>query len=499
MNNQPLRYRIAHNSIIIALGDWTNRLIGLVSMIVLARLLNPEDFGIASATAAAVIFLRALTYIGLRQYLIQKDVLEQDDINTAWTTLLLYSLIATTILFTFSTEISIFFNEPRLDLPIKVLAFVPLIDAFKSIGLALKARELNYKTETKLGVITKALSFLVTLGAAIILKNYWALIIGELTAVITTVFFSHIMAPYKRSLSLSRYFLQWHFVKWMYAQGILNLIREKIDTLLVTRYLGVTAGGQYAMAIRLSDLTVSNFMRPMGSTLFSAFSIMKKDHNALSKSMLEALSIVLFITLPILIWVSIASTPLVTVLLGPNWLHITPIIPIITAMFCLMQIMGLLNNILIIKDHQKYSVQISAATILLFITSIILSTDNIDIERFAILRTLTIGASVVALFIVAIRILGLTLNTTLSNLTSSPISAAISLIISLPSLGAISEFIKSPVAHLILSIPLVTLTYLTPFYIIRRITKKQCHELNFLHDLLIPYLRNTLKRILKLI
>ena len=73
------------SSFLILFVRGVQRSIGLISMLVLARLLTPEDFGVVAIASVVVFFFDVLTESGSRQYLIQKDEICEDDIHTAWT------------------------------------------------------------------------------------------------------------------------------------------------------------------------------------------------------------------------------------------------------------------------------------------------------------------------------------------------------------------------------------------------------------------------------
>lgn len=486
MNKQPLRQRVARNSLIVAAGDWALRLISVVSMVILARILSPSDFGLAAAAAAIVVFLKALTSVGQVQYLVQKTELEQADLDTAWSARLLYSLIATGLILGFTHKISGFFNEPRLVPILYILAWIPVLDALRSLGPALLQRELDFSVNTRISLVSKLVSFITTVSAAIYLQNYWALIIGEIASALSVLVTSHLYAPQKVSLSLSRYGLQWHFVKWMYIQGVFNLIREKVDTLLVTRYLGVATGGHYAMSIRLGDLAVNNFMRPLGATLYAGFAKVKSDPRALRASSLEAATIMLFIITPIFVWVSMAAHPLVLLVLGEKWTDIVPIIPIVTAMFCMMQFIGLLNTVLIITGKFKASTAASAVSIILFVATILAMAPDIHLERFAAARALTIGLSALLMTLTVMGHLGIGLPLLIRNLWKPVVAGLLSALAVLGMLVAMPALKNHVLLELLATGVVVLITYLAPFYLWRAFTGKSGQELDFIHKLLIP-------------
>ena len=101
---------------------WVSVGLGTLSTVILARLLLPDDFGLVATAAIVTGFFEVFSRLGTEQYLIHKQKLTDEEINTAWTIQLISKLIISILIFLSSYYVPVIFNEPRLGDIIKVLA-----------------------------------------------------------------------------------------------------------------------------------------------------------------------------------------------------------------------------------------------------------------------------------------------------------------------------------------------------------------------------------------
>ena len=118
---------------------WTDRLIGFISTLILARLLAPEDFGIIAMASLVISLTDVLFDLGVNIALIQNKSPTQDHYDTAWTLRLLQSILATAIVASVAPWAADYFKEPRITLVIQVLSLSFLLSAFENIGIPSQA------------------------------------------------------------------------------------------------------------------------------------------------------------------------------------------------------------------------------------------------------------------------------------------------------------------------------------------------------------------------
>ena len=88
------------------------RSLGLISLLILARLLTPEDFGLIALVSITVHFFDILSNVGSEQYIIQKQAVSEEDLNTAWTIDLLMKAALWLLLMLCAPLLAEFFEQP---------------------------------------------------------------------------------------------------------------------------------------------------------------------------------------------------------------------------------------------------------------------------------------------------------------------------------------------------------------------------------------------------
>jgi len=155
---------------------WMMRLFGLVSLIILARILTPTDFGIVALAMLIVGLLEILSWTAIDLALIQRQETTREHYDAAWTLQVLQGLLVAVLLIIFSPYAASFFDEPALTNVIYVLALKFFILGFQNIGVVDFRKDLKFAKEFNFHLYKQAFSFLTVVSLALILENYWALV-----------------------------------------------------------------------------------------------------------------------------------------------------------------------------------------------------------------------------------------------------------------------------------------------------------------------------------
>ena len=197
---------------------WFDRLVGLISTLILARLLAPEDFGIIAMASILVGLVNVVFDLGVNLVLIQNPAPTQEDYDTAWTLRLLQS-IASAILVAAAAPLGAeYFNEPRLTIVIQILALSFVVRALENIGIVNFQKDMEFGKDFQFVVARRILTFLVTMVAAWLLRSYWALVVGTLAGGLIGAALSYAMHPMRPHFGLTRFHeifgvSQWHMVR----------------------------------------------------------------------------------------------------------------------------------------------------------------------------------------------------------------------------------------------------------------------------------------------
>lgn len=314
-----IRQSMARGSAWMVACRWLMRLLGVGSTLVLARLLDPGDFGIIAMAMIVVGFLEVFAQSGVDLALIRKEDSDRDDYNAAWTLQLLISLALGVIIFASAPLAATVFDEPRLHTVIQALAVRSWIMGLENIGVVDFRRTLSFRREFQFLFTKKVLSVAVVVSAAIIIGSYWALVIGMIAAQAAQVGLSYIMHPFRPRLSFARIPNMLSFSGWLVFYRIGRFLNWKIDHFIVGGIAGTNFMGQYHVASELATAPTHELVTPMNRGLYPVYAKLQGDLDGLVRHYLTVLSSVALICVPIGFGLAVVAEDAVRVLLGPAW------------------------------------------------------------------------------------------------------------------------------------------------------------------------------------
>ncbi|MBW2000976.1 MAG: oligosaccharide flippase family protein, partial [Deltaproteobacteria bacterium] len=144
---EPLSKKVIRGGIWVFALRFTNRGLGFVRTIILARLLAPSDFGLLGIAMLAIAALETFSQTGFQAALIQKKENVESYLDTAWTVSAVRGIMLFFILFFCAPIVAQFFKSPQATLVIKVIAISTLISGFRNIGILFFQKELEFNKQ----------------------------------------------------------------------------------------------------------------------------------------------------------------------------------------------------------------------------------------------------------------------------------------------------------------------------------------------------------------
>jgi len=352
-------------------GTWGSRLLGIISTIILARILFPDDYGVVAKAMLVVQFVEIVSVLGGERYLIAKQDADDNDFNTAWTLRLIQCALIALFLFLLAGVFGDFLNEPRLEYVIQVFSIAVLFSGLQNIGLEKYKKELQFQKIFVFNLGQKLFSFIITIALAFILQSYWAMIIGAISFRLIGVILSYIMHPFRPRLTLSKVKQQWGFTKWTLVNNLASFLKNKLDILIVGRYFDSTNTGLFYMSHHISNMPTTELVIPIYQALYSGYAKLSHDLVALAQAHLNALNAVSVIIFPIVSGIYILSNDFVILLLGDRWGGAVELIEILVLVACVIGINGLSTNILISLRLVKHSARIDWLYVIILIPALL--------------------------------------------------------------------------------------------------------------------------------
>lgn len=327
--------------------------LGIISTLILARLLLPEHFGIVALVVIALQFFELLVEIGNRQYIIQKTEVTEADLNTAWSMdIVIKSTMFVLILF-FAPFLADFFETPELTTALAVAAITLPLRALKNPGIMLLAREINYRPIFRLTLWQKGLSFIVVVFWAFISPSHWAIISGTLVSGFVFTIGSYRVHDFRPRWTLIHFRQQWQFSQWLLLRGIIGFTRSQIDNLMVSRLFGTTQLGGYNLVREVSLLPALSAIIPMSEPLLAAISESKTDREALAYRIRLSLALMITALTPITAFIMLYPELIIRVLLGPDWSEFSSLLEPFGLFFFTFCLFALISDAIIAQGKVK--------------------------------------------------------------------------------------------------------------------------------------------------
>lgn len=293
--------------------------LGLVSTLILARLLLPQDFGIVAMATSIVALLEIFSSFGMDTVLIQRRDADRGHFDTAWTLNVLAGCAVAAVIALLAVPASRFYREPRLIAVMCVLALTSVVGACENIGVVEFRRQLRFDREFHYLLAKKLFAFAVTVPLALWLHSYWALIVGTFVGRLGGLLYSYLIQPLRPRFSLGAAPEMLHFSKWLMIQNGLTFLRDRAATFFIGRLAGSAALGSFAVSTEIANMPGTELIAPINRALLPAYARLADEPEALRAEFLASMSGIALLGVPAVAGVALAAPSIVLLVLGPTW------------------------------------------------------------------------------------------------------------------------------------------------------------------------------------
>jgi PST family polysaccharide transporter len=314
---------------------WVNQVLGLASMLVLARILVPEDFGIVALAVAFVAVVEGITSLPTTQAIIRLRDPGPSVYDTAWTLAVIRGSAIALILIICAPWVAAALDEGRLEDVIFVLALKPLLSGLRNPRFIDFDKRLDFSKSFVLEIGTGIVTVAVTVITALLVRSYWAIVVGSVVGSAVHVSWTYVLRPHIPRFSTTEIRKIFGFSAWLSATGIVSTLNAQADKFLVAGFLNTASVGLYHMGTNVARSLVGSLTDPLVRALYPAFSSVAGDRSRLKEHVVESTSVLMAIVLPLGFGLALVSEELVQLLLGPRWSTTVPILHVLIPVFSL--------------------------------------------------------------------------------------------------------------------------------------------------------------------
>jgi O-antigen/teichoic acid export membrane protein len=329
---KDLKQRTVRGGLAKLSGQAANSIVRLGFLVVLARLLNPEDFGIVAMVTVVTNLLTIFANAGLGTGTIQSLTINNDQISTLfWINVLIGALLALLCLAAVPALVA-FYHEPRLSWVMIAIASTFIVNGAGVQHLALLQREMRYVAIAVIDTVSQLAGAVIGIGMAFAGYGYWSLVVATIAERVVATAGVWIALPWIPGAPRRRSGLRPILLMggtWTLNNVVVN-IAYNLDKFLLGRFWGADALGLYGRANQVISVPVHMINGAVGAIVFSALSRLQDDPVRLKNYYLQSHSLVMSLTIPITIFSALFANEIVLIALGPKWIATVPIFRLMT-------------------------------------------------------------------------------------------------------------------------------------------------------------------------
>ncbi|RYE36659.1 MAG: colanic acid exporter [Sphingobacteriaceae bacterium] len=307
-------------------------LLQFLQISVLARLLNPADFGIVAISNTVIIFFSLFANLGFSNSIISKQETNRKTLTSIFFLGIFLGTIIFLLVYCSSPLIVKFYHEARLAKVIKLASCIFLITSFGTVYSALLQKELKFKAVA----ITDIAGYLFGVSLTVFLAYHGykelSLVYGSLATDLCKTSLQVILGRklFYPTLHFSFSEIKEHlrFGIFNFGEGVVGFVQSNWDNIIIGKLLGANVLGYYTLAYQLAIFPVIKINPIILQVAFPLIAKMKENASELKNSYLKILDLISYFNLPLLAGLYITAESVVPLIYGPGWEPTFPLIKI---------------------------------------------------------------------------------------------------------------------------------------------------------------------------
>lgn len=308
-------------------------LLNAAGIIILARILSPDDFGIIAIAMAVVSVIVSVTEAALQQALVQSREPTRDHIDTVWTMSCIRAALIFVAIALAAWPLSLVYGDDRLVAVFLVAGLTGAFLDFYNPLLTLATRDMRFGPFAAFQIGQKALGLSLAIALALTMGNFWGIVIGNALGAILASIASYLILPYRPAFTLSRAREIWGFSGWMSLNQLCETINWRFDQLAIGFAVTKAELGYYSVADSVAVIPTRELAFPLRNALFPGLSHIANQPEKIRAAFLEAQSGVALVTAPVAIGLALLADPVVALMLGSRWAEIVPLLQLLAITY----------------------------------------------------------------------------------------------------------------------------------------------------------------------
>lgn len=330
-----------------------NQGITFIVGLVLARLLTPEDYGLIGIITIFISVFNSIVDSGFSNALIRKVDAGDKDYNTVFVSNMAVSVVLCLTLYLCSPIIADFFARPQLTALLKAMSCIVIINAFAIIQRTILVKRIDFKTQTKVSLISSITSGAIGISMALYGFGVWALVGQQISRQLLNTVFLWVFAKWYPKLQFSiQSFKELFGFGWkLLVSGLIDTTWKQIYQVVIGKCYSPATLGQYTRAEQFSSLCSSNLTTIIQRVSYPVLSSIQDDKAKLKAGYKHIIKITMLVTFSLTLGMAGSAESMIRVLIGAQWLEAVPYLQIICFSMMLYPLHALNLNMLQVQGR----------------------------------------------------------------------------------------------------------------------------------------------------
>jgi O-antigen/teichoic acid export membrane protein len=316
-----LRRRTISSGLVTASAQGAQFFLNLAYIMVIARLLVPQDFGLVAMVATVMGFLRIFQDAGLSTATVQREEITHAQVSNLFWVNVAVGGVTTLLVAMSAPAVAWFYREPRLVGITLALSATFLLASSAVQHVALLNRQMRFGVIAVIDVISMLAGYLTGIGMALWKYGYWALVFANVVQVAVKLVLAWSVSHWRPRLP-SRNTQTRHLLSFganLTAGTLMYSLARGADNLLIGRFFGAAAVGLYSRGSILLMRPLEQFIVPINAVLVPALSRIQSQHDRYRRTFLQVFEAIALISFLFSGTFLALSYPITLAVLGPKW------------------------------------------------------------------------------------------------------------------------------------------------------------------------------------
>jgi O-antigen/teichoic acid export membrane protein len=337
-------------------GQLSNQLVSFLISLVLARLLTPEEFGLASLVLVVNLIGQVFLNAGISSGLVRKKEVSRIELSSFFFLNILLGFAIMLSVYFASSLIADLFENADMVILLRLSSLQFFISSFGLMPAVLLKRDINFKFLSQLDIGINIGSGVITIFLAFMGFGVLSLILRSIISSFINVFFLWRKTTWRPSIVFSVNSIKdtLGFSLGVFGLGIVNTVSNNFSTILIGKFFSVSTIGIYNRATSTRGLILKNFGPLFNKVLFPVLSKIQNDEERLKSYYLKAIQMVSLLAVYFMGVLFLFASPLIYYLFGPDWIESAPILRILSIAGLVLPISNINLNLFMVKGHSRF-------------------------------------------------------------------------------------------------------------------------------------------------